>query len=93
MKPNQLYLWSGEINCVCVSLEHARSRDRCVEENYQNEGDLKLGEEADVRVEERDRVSNLHDVVLGRDTTDEDSVDSGGLVLKGVKNQLYVGWL
>lgn len=61
--------------------------------DYQNEGDLELGEEADVGVEERYRVSDLDDVVFRRDTTKKDSVDGGGLVLKGVKNQLYVGCL
>lgn len=39
-----------------------RSRER---ELYEDEGDLELGEEADVRVEERDGVGDLDDVVVG----------------------------
>ena len=58
---------------------------------YQDEGDLELGEEAEVGVEERDGVGDLHNtVVLGGDAADEDAIDAGGLVLDGVEDQLYV---
>lgn len=52
-----------------------------------------MGEEADLRVEERDGVRYLDGVVLGGDAAEEDGVDGGALVLESVQHQLYVGIL
>lgn len=50
--------------------------------NYQDEGDLEIGEEAKVGVKERDGVSDLNNgVFLRRDPSQKDSVDRRRLVL------------
>ena len=69
-----------------INLNHERER-----ELYEDEGDLELGEEADVGVEERDGVGDLDDVVLGGGRpAEEDGVDGRGLVLQGVEYELCV---
>ncbi|PON40126.1 hypothetical protein PanWU01x14_299780, partial [Parasponia andersonii] len=76
--------------CVCVCIKNWRERLDLEGKTNQNKGDLELGEEADMGVEERDRVGDLHDVVRGGDAAEEDAVDGGGLVLEGMEDQLYV---
>lgn len=44
-------------------------------------------------VEERDRISDLDDIVLGRDTSEKDSIDGGGPMPEGVEDHLYVSSL
>lgn len=61
---------------------------------YKEKRDLELGEEADVGVEERDRVGDLHDVIATRGgTAEEDGVDGGGLVLESVEDELCISLL
>ena len=61
------------------TLERERERER--EGSYEDERDLELREEAEVGVEERDGVGNLHDVVRRRNAAEQDGVDGGGFVL------------
>lgn len=57
-------------------------------EEYQDEGDFELGEEADVGVEERDGVGDLDEVIMRGNATEEDAINGGGLVLEGVEDEL-----
>lgn len=46
-----------------------------------------------MRVEERDGIGDLDDVVGSGDATDQDAVDGGGWVFEGVKDEFYVSVL
>lgn len=59
-------------------------------EEYQDEGDLELREEADVGVEERDGVGDLDEVIMRGNATEEDAVNGGGLVFEGVEDELKI---
>lgn len=58
---------------------------------YQDEGDLKVGEEAEMGVKEGNGVGDLDDVVvLRRNSSQQDSVDCRRLVLSRVQYELHV---
>lgn len=46
-----------------------------------------------MRVEERDGIGDLDDVVGSGDATDQDAVDGGGWVFEGVKDEFDVSGL
>lgn len=59
-------------------------------EQYKDERDLELGEEADVGVEQRNGIGDLDDIIMGGNAAEEDAVDGGGFVLEGMEDKLYV---
>lgn len=64
-----------------MNYKTAKTLEKEREGSYEDERDLELREEAEVGVEERDGVGDLHDVVGRRNAAEEDGVDGGGFVL------------